>query len=183
MDFSNQVIPVSESSGGAGSGLINGGRTFHRGVELAATADISQWLQANSFNLSWDMAVTRVDARFAADRYHGTGENRINIKNNKTPYSPEWMINSAINFQHNKGMLLRLSMSHTDEQFGDIANRVDPTPDGRIGLIPAYTLFNGCIGYKVDRLNTTFRITAHNLTNQRYIVTRRLRESVLVCQG
>ncbi len=25
MDFSNQVIPVSESSGGAGSGYINGG--------------------------------------------------------------------------------------------------------------------------------------------------------------
>jgi Fe(3+) dicitrate transport protein len=27
MDFSNQVIPVSESSGGAGTGYINGGRT------------------------------------------------------------------------------------------------------------------------------------------------------------
>ena len=32
MDFSNQIIPISESSGGSGSGVINGGSTVHTGI-------------------------------------------------------------------------------------------------------------------------------------------------------
>src|SRR5690606_24719641 len=34
MDFSNQIIPVSESSGMAGAGLVNGGASRHLGAEL-----------------------------------------------------------------------------------------------------------------------------------------------------
>lgn len=44
MAFSNQVIPVSESSGGTGSGLVSGGETLHEGIETAVVMDISRWL-------------------------------------------------------------------------------------------------------------------------------------------
>ena len=173
MDFSNQVIPVSESSGGLGAGLVNGGRTLHRGLEAAVIAEISEWWNSQAYSITWDAGITWVDARLGADRYVGSGENQQNIRNNKTPYSPEWMVNTALVFEHRNGLMTRLALNHVDEQFGDILNTVEASPNGRIGLIPAYTVVNGCVSYRMDRLNTTFRISAHNLTNERYIVTRR----------
>jgi Fe(3+) dicitrate transport protein len=41
MDFSNQVIPVSESSGGRVPDILNGGRTSHRGIETELRMNIS----------------------------------------------------------------------------------------------------------------------------------------------
>jgi Fe(3+) dicitrate transport protein len=42
LDFSNQVIPVSQSSGGTGAGLVNGGRTLHKGIEAGITFEVLQ---------------------------------------------------------------------------------------------------------------------------------------------
>ncbi len=173
MDFSNQVIPVSESSGGAGSGLVNGGRTWHRGAEMALISEISKWWGGSAYTITLDAGITFVDARFGNDRFIGSGDDKINIKGNKTPYSPEWTIQSAVVFEHQSGWMTRFSLSHIEEQYTDILNTVEPHNNGRVGLIPAYTVFNGCVSYFVENLNATFRVSVKNLTNERYMVTRR----------
>lgn len=173
MDFANQVIPVSESSGGQGVGLVNGGRTFHRGAEFAVIAEVSQWWQAGPYSVTLDAGLTRVDARFNADRFVGPDNNMLNIRGNKTPYSPEWIANSALVFKHNNGWMARLAVNHVEKQYADILNTETPSTNGRTGIIPAYTVFNGCVAYRIDRISTTFRVSAQNLTDERYIVTRR----------
>jgi Fe(3+) dicitrate transport protein len=40
MDFSNQIIPVSESSGEIGFGLVNGGATLNRGFDTSIIIDL-----------------------------------------------------------------------------------------------------------------------------------------------
>ena len=173
MDFSNQVIPVSESSGGVGAGLINGGKTFHRGVELAMVAEVSNWWNSKNYSITLEGSLTRVDARFGADRFLGTGANQVNIRGNKTPYAPEWTLSSCLVFEHKNGLSARFGMNYVDKQFADIRNTVEASANGRIGLIPAYTLLDGMLSWRMQRFNTTFYLSAKNLTNQRYIVTRR----------
>ncbi|NNE29481.1 MAG: TonB-dependent receptor, partial [Saprospiraceae bacterium] len=60
MDFSNQIIPISESSGGSGSGLINGGSSLHQGIEI----DIDVDLQKVVDGLRLSGQVTLIDASY-----------------------------------------------------------------------------------------------------------------------
>jgi Fe(3+) dicitrate transport protein len=175
MDFSNQVIPVAESAGGAGAGagLVNGGETVHRGIEAAFVADIGSWLKSQSYSLEWDAGVTYADSRFGADRYVGSGANAVNIKGNKTPYAPSWFINSSLAFRHESGAMVCLTANHTGEQFTDILNTVEPSANGRIGLLASYTVFDANLAWNFSRIGTTVSISARNLTNERYIATRR----------
>ncbi|MBK9737618.1 MAG: hypothetical protein IPO92_22740 [Saprospiraceae bacterium] len=68
MNFSNQVIPVSESSGGIGVGLINGGSTLHQGLESALQCNISEMMGWTKTTLLINSGVTYVDAHFTGDR-------------------------------------------------------------------------------------------------------------------
>ncbi|MFT6055108.1 MAG: Fe(3+) dicitrate transport protein [Roseivirga sp.] len=54
MDFSNQIIPVSESSGGAGAGLINGRETTHRELEATINFGLSE-VKSVKYNLMVDL--------------------------------------------------------------------------------------------------------------------------------
>jgi Fe(3+) dicitrate transport protein len=173
MDFSNQIIPVSQSAGGSGAGLVNGGRTLHRGVEFAMLAELSQWWNSTNYSLKWDANLTRVEAFFSEDRFASSGGSVVNIKNNRTPYAPEWIVNTSLVFEHNNGVILRLTANHVGEQFTDVLNTVAASNNGRIGMLEAYRVFDASAAYRLKKWNTTFSIAAKNLTNERYIVTRR----------
>ncbi len=173
MDFSNQVIPVAESSGGQGAGLVNGGATLHRGIEAGMEVILSQWWSNRNNALIWDGYITFVDSRFNKDRYLGKPGNTTNIKGNKTPYAPSFFANTSMVFEHNNGLSARLTANYTGSQYTDIHNTIDPTPDGRIGKIDKFTVFDASLAYKLQRWNTTFTMSGKNIMNTRYIVTRR----------
>lgn len=169
MDFSNQIIPVAEFAGGSGAGLINGGETRHAGVEGAVNLNLGKWLDWKRFNLLYDANVTYVNARFTDERI--IDETRI--KDNRTPYAPEWLVSSALTFQHAGGAGLRLTGTYVSEQFTDLANSVAPAANGREGLIPSYYLIDATARYKAEKINTLFTLSVKNLLDERYIVTRR----------
>ncbi len=173
MDFSNQVIPVAESAGGAGAGLANGGETVHRGIEGAFLADIGSWLKGKSYSLGWDVGVTFVDSRFGADRFVGNEPAAVNIMGNKTPYAPSWLINSSLAFRHEIGAMVCLTANHTAAQFTDILNSIEPSANGRIGLLDSYTVFDANVAWNFSHIGTTVSLSIKNLTNERYIATRR----------
>lgn len=175
MDFSNQVIPVAESAGGAGtgSGLVNGGSTIHRGLEAALTADISSWWGSDDYTLEWDGSLTWVDSRFNSDRFQGTGAQTVNIKGNKTPYAPEWLIFSTLSFRHRVGLSASLSANHTGAQFTDIHNTITASANGRSGKMAPYTLIHANLAWEISGTGATFSLSGRNLTNKRYIVSRR----------
>lgn len=169
MDFSNQIIPVAESAGGIGFGVVNGGATLHQGIESALVADISQLLSMKRTKLTYDINATYVNSVFSEDRFKG----EVNINGNRTPYAPEWFINTALTLETNGGFLARFSANYVGNQYTDEINSVNPSVDGRTGQIPSYLVLDGMIAYDIKKWNSRFNLTVKNLTNERYIATRR----------
>lgn len=169
MDFSNQVIPVSESSGGLGFGLVNGGATLNRGVEAAVVMDFSNLLGMRKTKLTYDINATYLRATFAEDRFI----NGVNINGNRTPYAPDWFVNSALTLQTESGFGLRLVGNFVGRQFGDELNTAEASVDGRIGVIPSYKVFDAVFSYEVSKWHSRFKLSIKNLTDERYIASRR----------
>ena len=169
MNFSNQIIPVSESSGGEGFGLVNGGATLNRGFETAMIIDLSNIFGMSRMKLSYDLNGTFLKATYSEDRF----VQGININGNWTPYAPNWFVNSAITLQTASGFGLRVAGNFVGKQFGDELNSVEPSVDGRTGIIPSYKVFDAVFTYDVARWNSRFTFSIKNLTDERYIASRR----------
>lgn len=172
LDFSNQIIPVSESSGGTGTGLVNGGRTQHQGVELAINWDIAQSI-GSKWKLQYDINSTFVNATFSEDRFQPVGEEMVNIIGNRTPYAPKTTISSALTVGAPAGLDLRLTGTYVSGQFGDELNTMVAAANGRSGYIDSYFIMDGTLTYGVDSWNTVFNLSAKNIFNERAIVSRR----------
>jgi len=173
LDFQNQIIPTSQSSGNLNAtGLTNGGRTRHQGIEMEARFDLlettidGRMLQVGG-NATW------VRSEYSGDRFLPTGDTTINIKGYNLPYAPEWLANAFILWQCPKGLGVRLAANYIGRQFTDERNTVDPTPDGLIGTIPARTLIDISVWYNLKRPSLTLNVSVKNLANQRYIASRR----------
>lgn len=175
MDFSNQIIPVSESSGGTGTGLVNGGRTLHTGLEVGGSFNFLS--AAKKQKLLLDVSYTFVHAVFSADRFvertiNGQTES-VNVRGNRTPYAPEHLVSSALTFETASGTFFRSTLSMASAQFGDELNTVLPTPNGRIGVIDAWYLLDVAAGYQFKKLPLRLEASVKNLTDERFIVSRR----------
>ena len=172
MDFSNQIIPVSVSSGGAGAGLVNGGRTYHHGVEASVNFGVGQWFQA-PFRLDVDVNATLQEARFNGDRFVTIQNESINIGGNRTPYAPNLLLSSAVTFETVSGFQARLTQTYVSAQFTDEENTLAPAANGRSGQMPAYFLLDATLQYTFSKAGITFLLSGKNLTNERYIASRR----------
>jgi len=169
MNFSNQIIPVSESSGGTGIGLVNGGSTLHQGVESALNISISEMAGWSETSLHFNTNVTYTDAHFTGDRQQD-GES---LNGKSTPYAPSMMVNSSILIESINGLVFRLGLNFVSGQYGDELNTQIPSADGKIGYISPYHTMDANIGYKINKWNTIFTLSMKNMTNERYIVSRR----------
>lgn len=169
MDFSNQIIPVAESAGGIGFGVVNAGATLHQGIESALVFDIGQLLGFQSVNLQYDINATYVQSTFSEDRFMGD----MNINGNRTPYAPEWFINSSLTLESNMGLGARITANYVGNQFTDEINSVAPSVNGRTGEIPSYFLMDANVFYNVDRWNSRFNVSVKNIFNERYVANRR----------
>jgi Fe(3+) dicitrate transport protein len=198
MNFSNQVIPVSESAGGAGAGYINGGATTHKGAEMSLLVPLNGQA-SGKWNNSFMVAGTVVDSRFSSDRYilekTGTDLEKtpvyVNVKGNKTPYAPELTLASSLVLDYAGIIGLRLSGNYIGEQFTDALNTVDvrdhiaqdaadpdfdycqATLNGRIGIMPARFVADASVWYRLGQSGLEFTLAIKNLTDERYIASRR----------
>ncbi len=173
MDFSNQIIPVSESAGGIGSGVVNGGSTLHRGVEFGIEFSFGKLFLPEDYILSWSANTTYVKSFYNEDRFKESGSESVNIKDNRTPYSPQLLIASAISFETPFGLQARINGNYTGDQFTDELNTITPSNNGRIGQLPSYFLMDASILYHFKKHNFDLSFNIKNLTDERYISTRR----------
>jgi len=172
MDFENQIIPVSISSGQLNAtGLANGGETNHTGVEWGIELDISEILALKRHQFQFDLSATYARSIYAADRW--VGSEQINVKGNRLPYAPEWTIWAGIYADLDFGFGFHLNASFVDAQFTDELNSILPNPNGRTGLIESRMVLDAGICYKTKKYPLTLRLNAKNLTNARYIASRR----------
>lgn len=176
MDFENQVIPVSESSGGTGQpgvGLVNGGDTRHLGIETAFAA---LWTDIAGSGFGADLAssLTYTRATFSSDRFVADGATTVNVNGNRLPYAPELLLSTTLDMIAPLGIRVGFTVTHTGKQFGDVLNRDTPTADGQEGSLPATTLIDLNLSWIPPMSNrVTVSAAVKNLTDERYIASRR----------
>jgi Fe(3+) dicitrate transport protein len=66
-----------------------------------------------------------------------------------------------------------LAGNFVGNQFADELNTIEPSVDGRIGLIPSYKVFDAVFSYDVSKWNSRFNFSIKNLTDERFITSRR----------
>jgi Fe(3+) dicitrate transport protein len=84
---------------------------------------------------------TYTDARFSRDRFlvRAPGDT-VNIRGNRLPYAPRHLVNLSVEAGDGDRAALRLDLLRAGAQFADNFETVAPSPNGRNGLIPAYTV-------------------------------------------
>lgn len=172
MDFSNQIIPVSQSSGNSGTGFVNAGRTRHRGAEGALRLDFGQLLELNR-SFGFDAKATYVEATFSEDRFATIGTERVNLNGNRTPYAPQWLFSGALTAEPAQGLSLRLTGNYVGEQFADELNTREASANGRIGRLKGYGLLDATAIYRLPGNHVALNVAAKNITDHRYIASRR----------
>jgi Fe(3+) dicitrate transport protein len=171
LDFSNQVIPVSQSSGGLGAGLVNGGRTLHRGVEAGILFEILQ-KHISDVQVNLKANATYSNSEYNSDRFIVEGGQTINIKGNILPYAPELTLCGGVEFMYG-GISLLVNTTYVGEQYSDELNTFEAPATGLSGIIPSHFLVNTTAKYFFPGINSSVFLSAKNLLDERYISTRR----------
>ena len=172
LDFSNQVIPVSESSGGSGTGFVNGGKTIHTGIETGLKFNVGN-LFNSSVGIMLSTNATFSYSEYNADRFVTVNSEQINIKGNKLPYSPNQFVTSSIDISVPMGLGLNISGTYISEQFTDELNTTEASASGETGLMPSYYVLDVTGRYYIEPINSSFYISVKNLSDERYIASRR----------
>ncbi|MBL7825373.1 MAG: TonB-dependent receptor [Saprospiraceae bacterium] len=170
LDFKKQVIPVSESSGSGGSGFANGGRTQHAGIEMAFKVDLGVLLHT-SYSIYWEANATYAKSEFAADRF--LGQEKVNVRGNVLPYAPQFLSTQTLGFSNFKGFEVQITGNYVSDQFTNQLNTKEASADGRSGIIDAYFLMDGTCRYSFKKPSISFFASIKNLTDARYIASRR----------
>ncbi|MDO8368609.1 MAG: TonB-dependent receptor plug domain-containing protein [Saprospiraceae bacterium] len=170
LDFDKQVIPVSESSGGSGNGYTNAGRTKHVGAEASLRIDFGSLFESK-YSIYWQGNVTYAQATYNSDRFVGT--EKENLWGKRLPYAPEWLNTQTIGFVAPWNLEIQLSSTQVSKQFTNDLNTITPGADGRSGVIPAYFVADGSVRYSIPKWKMSVFGTVKNLTDARYIASRR----------
>jgi Fe(3+) dicitrate transport protein len=172
MDYANQIIPAS-LAGGAGATLTNGGATRHQGFETSARADFGT-LVKSPHNFYLRAAYTYLpEAAFVGARFSAiNGFARVSVSGNRLPYAPEHLLTAALGYSHPRGVDALVEANYVSRQFADDLNTVAPTPDGQRGLIPSSVVWNATLNYRVEKLRSTFFVTAKNAFDRLYLADR-----------
>jgi Fe(3+) dicitrate transport protein len=173
LDYENQIVPAN-LSGGVGSTLTSAGETLHQGFELETRVDTGT-IRHSPHNFYARAAYTWIPtAEYRGVRYSNVGGfSNVLITGNRLAYAPEHLLNASVGYSHPRGVDALLEAVHTADQFGDDLNTVQPSANGQRGLIPAYTVVNATLNYRVSERGTTVFITAKNLLDDTFIVDRR----------
>jgi Fe(3+) dicitrate transport protein len=172
MDFDNQIIPSSQSIGGNGFGVTNAGRTLHQGLEAAIVMN-SQELWKTGWLVNLDINSTFTNAIYNADRLIVNNGEQINVRGNQLPFAPRFTLSTALTVESTFGTGLRLTYTYVGDQYTDELNTITPSNNGRIGLMPSYQLLDGTLYHRIPRWNAQFNLSVKNLTDERYIASRR----------
>jgi Fe(3+) dicitrate transport protein len=172
MDFDNQIIPSSQSIGGAGFGVTNAGKTLHQGIETMMNFN-SREMFGSSWLFMMDINGTYTKATYNEDRFIPNGNETTNVNGNRLPFAPQLTVSSALTVEATFGTGLRLTYTRVGNQFTDELNTIIPSNNGRIGEMPGYTVLDATLYHRIPKINAQFNLSVKNLTDERYISTRR----------
>ncbi len=170
LDYENQIVPAS-IAGGTGAALTNGGATLQQGFEFSGELDSSVFL-TSSHNVFLRSAYTWLPiAEFRGVRYSTLSPTTL-ITGNRLPYVPETLLTATLGYSHSKGLEAFIENSYISRQFSDDLNLNTTVANGQRGPIGSQSYWNATVNYRVERLKSTFFVTAKNIFDRLYIVDR-----------
>jgi len=177
LDFTNQIIPVSESSGGAGqpgvSGLVNGGETMHQGIEFSFNG-AHPGLMGSQLYLTWALNSSFARSWFSSDRFIVSGGKQVNIKDNTLPYAPAFLLNSSLAVGLKNRVEWNIHTTSVSKQYGDLLNQKEGSLNGQQGEIPSYFVVDTGLSYTIPGpVKAILSANIKNVLDQRYMVSRR----------
>lgn len=148
----------------------NVGDAFGYGAEFAANGPITENLEF-LFSASYN--------KYAfTQNFQSSATTSSDIKGNQLPDAPEIMAKGAISYYLDRKWTFTPSLRYTSSRYGDVANTQK---------ISAFTIADMDIAYKPDVFmgsnNAVFRLTATNLTNEKYIATIISADNALAADG
>lgn len=171
LDFTNQIIEPSLSAGSvADAALANQGATRHRGIEAALELD---WRDLAGVPLRTGVQYTMMDATFSRDRFLLRGRDTVNVRGNQLPYAPQHLVAMHGQLGRHDGAQLRLDGQLISRQFSDNFETRSGSANGRIGEIPAHTLWHLSGSVPLPGSRAVLMVAVKNLTNRNYIASRR----------
>lgn len=173
LDFKNQIIPVSNSSGNSNaSGVVNGGQTLHKGIEAGFQIDFGK-MSGLKNSYTFESSITVQSSEYNNDRFISVNGNIVNVKENKLPYSANLMVWNAAGINLQNGFGFRVSGNYIGSQFTDEINSEAASANGRTGKISSRYIIDANAYYRIPKTNASLNLSVKNLTDQRYISSRR----------
>jgi Fe(3+) dicitrate transport protein len=170
LDYENQIVPAS-IAGGTGAALTNGGATLQQGIEFGGELDSSAFF-TSPHNIFLRSAYTWLPvAEFRGVRYSALSPTTL-ITGNRLPYVPETLLTTTLGYSHSKGVEAFIENSYISRQFSDDLNLTTTAANGQRGPIGSQSYWNATVNYRVERLKSTFFVTAKNIFDRLYIVDR-----------
>jgi Fe(3+) dicitrate transport protein len=154
-------------NGTAAGTFVNGGQSQQSGIEMAgrvALRKVHRALQRFHLSASYTNVFTARFKRDVASENISSG--------NRLPYAPRQLAALSLSYQDPRGFDARLGVNHVGSQFSDGENTRIETLSGTTGEIPAVTLFNASLTYRPANTRASFFVSAHNLANREYLVSR-----------
>lgn len=154
-------------NGGTPGTFINGGQSQQSGIELAGRVGLRKVHSALQRFYVTGSYTNLFTAEFKRDV---VSENIAS--GNRLPYAPRNLAALSLGYQHASGFDARVGINHVGSQFSDGENTRIETMSGMTGEIPAVTLFNASLTYRPRNTGASFFVSAHNLANREYLVSR-----------
>lgn len=166
IDFKNQIVPGAAV--GSPQTYANAGQTLNQGIELAGRADFGRMAgRADNPYLSASLTHTGT-ARFDSDLDSGG----VNVRGKRLPYAPKQLFTLSAGYESAAGWDARIGLTRVSSQYTDAVNTVAASADGQSGLIPAFTLVNASVNYRLKPQGLTVYLSATNLGDKAYLVGR-----------
>jgi Fe(3+) dicitrate transport protein len=95
------------------------------------------------------------------------------VKNNTLPYAANVMLWNALGMNLLNGFGFKLAGNYIGKQFTDELNSIAASANGRTGQLKSRYIVDANAYYTIPKTNASLNISVKNLTDQRYISTRR----------
>ncbi|MBL7805349.1 MAG: TonB-dependent receptor [Saprospiraceae bacterium] len=137
------------------------------GLELFAEYGfyLSDEVRVNIFSsTSW------FNADYLGDSLRVSSRENRGIKGNRVESVPEWISRNGLNVRY-KELSVSLLYSYTAESYADPFNTKEPSANGAVGLVPAYSLLDLNATWRISP-QLTLRLSASNLLDEQYFTKR-----------
>lgn len=157
---------------GAGT-FINGGESEMAGIEFGGRVDFGR-----IYNTAHNVYLTGSYTNLFTAKFKKNGLNAANgiVAGDRLPYAPKHLASLYVGYDHPFGIDARIGVEHVSEQepdaFARVLDPVDAALSGLAGTIPAYSLVNASVSYKPAGTKATVFLSAHNLADKEYLVSR-----------